>query len=79
MTTGFLLGGLELLLLLFLAPVALAAFVFWIWMLIHCIRNDSLRDVEKLIWALVILFLHFLGGLLYFFFGRKPRGAELAR
>jgi hypothetical protein len=43
-------------------------------MLIHAITNKGLDSVEKLIWVLVILFLHFLGGLIYFFIGR-PKGA----
>jgi len=47
-------------------------FVFWIMMLIHAITNKGLSDAEKIIWVLVVLFLHFIGALLYFFLGR-PR------
>lgn len=47
--------------------------VFWIWMLIDCLQNPSLPGNEKLIWVIVILFLHFLGALIYFFVG-KGRG-----
>ena len=59
---------------LFLWLLAALATIFWIWMLIHAITNKGLRDVEKIIWVLVIFFLHFLGALIYFFVGR-PRGA----
>jgi len=52
--------------------VLLVLSIFWIWMLIDCLTS-SLPPTEKLIWALVILFLHMLGALLYFFIGR-PRG-----
>jgi len=61
---------LGLLAILFVGLVVLAAFVFWIWMLIHAIRNKGLTDMERLMWVVVVLFLHFLGALLYFFIGR---------
>jgi hypothetical protein len=56
------------------ALITIALFVFWIWMLIHAITNKGLEDVEKIVWVLVIIFLHALGGLIYFFVGR-PKGA----
>jgi Phospholipase_D-nuclease N-terminal len=61
---------------LLLAPLVLLAFVFWIWMLIHALTNRGLSDGEKVAWVLVVLFLHFLGALIYFVVGR-PR--QLAR
>ena len=68
-------GIIGLLLLLVVAVVGLACFAFWLWMLIHAIKNKGLTDTEKLIWVLVILFLHVLGALIYFFVGRpKARG-----
>ena len=71
---GFIgLGILELFLVLFLAPLALLAFVFWIWMLVHAITNNGLTDIEKLIWVIVILFTHFIGAVIYFFVGRPKR------
>jgi hypothetical protein len=59
-----------LLAILVMAAIALALFAFWIWMLIHAITNKGLTDTEKIIWVLVVLFLHFLGALIYFFVGR---------
>lgn len=53
-----------------MAIVALV-FVFWIWMLVDCIKNPSLDSTHKIIWVLVILFLHGLGGLIYYFAGRS--------
>jgi hypothetical protein len=45
-------------------------------MLIHAITNKGLDSIEKLIWIIVILCLHFVGGLIYFFIGRpKAAGA----
>ena len=70
----FALGGLfKLLFMLIAAAVGLALFVFWIWMLVHAITNQGLNDTEKIMWVLVIIFLHFLGALIYLAIGR-PKG-----
>ncbi|HEV2209382.1 MAG TPA: PLDc N-terminal domain-containing protein [Verrucomicrobiae bacterium] len=53
--------------------LAVLACIFWIWMLVHAITNRGLTTGEKIIWVLVIIFLHFLGAFLYFLLGR-PRG-----
>lgn len=47
-------------------------FVFWLWMLIDCLMNQP-SSPEKIVWALVIIFLPCLGALLYFFL-KKNRG-----
>lgn len=52
--------------------LALVASIFWIWMLIDALTS-SLPTTEKLIWVLVIFFLHLLGAIIYFFVGRKNR------
>jgi len=78
MHLGFIgLGILEFFLVLLLAPLALLAFAFWIWMLVHAITNNGLTDIEKLIWVIVILFTHFIGAAIYFFVGRPKRSAAL--
>ena len=67
------LGGFELLLILgmlLLVPLSLAMMAFWIWMLIHAIRNKGLDETEKIVWVLVIALVHFIGALIYFFVGR---------
>ena len=43
-------------------------------MMIDAIKNKGLSDGEKVAWVLVILFLHFIGALVYLIFGRS-RGA----
>jgi hypothetical protein len=55
------------------AALSLAGFAFWLWMLIHAITNKGLPDGEKIVWVLVIIFLPFIGSLIYFFIGR-PKG-----
>jgi hypothetical protein len=69
-------GIIGLLMVLFLVTIGLLLFAFWIWMLIDAIQNKGLTDGEKVGWVLVIVLLHFLGGLLYFFIGR-PKGTRL--
>ena len=59
------------LLLLFLIPLGLAAFAFWIWMLIHAAQNKGLSEGEKVAWVLIIVLVHFLGAVIYFFVGRQ--------
>jgi hypothetical protein len=53
--------------------IALIASVFWIWALIDCLTS-SMPTNEKVLWALVIFFLHLLGAILYFAIARKGRG-----
>ena len=54
-------------------PLAAALFVFWIWMLVSAVQNKGLTEGEKIAWVLVIVLLHWLGGLLYFFVGHPKR------
>jgi hypothetical protein len=70
-------GVIEILLFLVMVPFVIAVFAFWIWMLVHAITNPGLRDVEKLIWVVVILFTHFIGALIYFFVGRPRRSQPI--
>ncbi len=71
-------GGLFLLtLLLFIIPLAIATFVFWICMLISAIQNKGLGEGEKVSWVVVIALLHLLGAILYFFIGRPKRNQPL--
>jgi uncharacterized membrane protein YczE len=48
-------------------------FAFWLWMLVDCLKNQALQGTEKIVWVLVIVFLHTLGALVYFFVGRSKR------
>jgi len=67
-------GGLvSLFFIVICGALSLAAFAFWLWMLIHAITNKGLTDGEKIVWVLVVIFLPFLGSVLYFLLGR-PKG-----
>ena len=39
-------------------------------MLVDCLQNNKLQGNSKLIWVVVVVFLHFLGALLYFLIER---------
>lgn len=69
---------LPLVLALLLIPLALAMFVFWIRRLIHAAQNKGLGDGEKVAWVLIIVFVRFLGALIYFFAGRPKANLPLS-
>ena len=52
--------------------LALIASLFWLWMLIDALMNEPTTN-EKILWFLVIFFLHLLGALIYFFVRRRGR------
>ncbi len=50
-----------------LALFAVLGGIFWLWMLIDCLKRDFKKDSDKILWALAIFFLSLLGAVLYFF------------
>lgn len=52
---------------LFLALIGIVTSIFWLWMLIDCLKRTFTKDSDKILWALVIFFLHFVGALIYYF------------
>ncbi len=48
-------------------PMIIFFFLFWLWMLIDCLKSE-LNTTDKLIWVLVIIFINFIGALIYLFF-----------
>lgn len=53
--------------------LAVASVVFWLWMLIDCIKNEPSSGNDKIIWVIVIVVLQFFGALLYYFIRRGQR------
>ena len=47
--------------------IGVLLFVFWLWMLVDCLKRDFKKDVEKVAWILVMIFLHILGAIIYYF------------
>ena len=57
--------------------VAVGGTILWIAALVSCLKNESAEGNTKIIWALVIILTHFIGGLLYFLVRRPQRIREL--
>ncbi len=71
---AMLFGGFELLFLLFFfLPLGLLFTAFWIWMLVDAAKNPGLDQNERIVWVIVVALLHWVGGAVYFFFGRPKR------
>ena len=51
----------------------LAAFGFWIWTIVHAIKNKQLDYTQRIIWVLAIVFFPLIGSILYLFL--KPKGS----
>lgn len=58
-------------------PVAIAAFAFWVWMLVDCGMNEPSEGNDKVIWILVILLVPVPIGALIYFFARRPERIAL--
>jgi hypothetical protein len=54
--------------------IVVAASIFWIWMLID-VLTSSMPVAEKVLWFLVISFLHLIGAIIYFVVRRSGRTA----
>ena len=68
---GGLIGGMLGLMLVFWL-LAIAASIFWIWMLVDALTTEPTTN-DKILWFLVIFFLHFVGALIYFIVRRSSR------
>lgn len=62
------LGGWEILLLLVLFLLGLG---LWLYALIDVLRSQFRNDSDKIIWVLVVIFLQFLGAIIYLTVGRN--------
>ena len=57
----------------YLTLLGVAALVFWIWMLVDCMRREPPESLEKLTWVLVILLGNILGAIIYYVIRKLPR------
>lgn len=55
---------------LFGGLIGVACFAPWLWMLTDCLTNGGIQGPDKAAWVPVIIFLPFLGSLIYLFVGR---------
>jgi hypothetical protein len=63
---GALIGGFVFLI-FFAIAIGILLLAFWLWMLIDCLKRDFKKDVEKIVWVIVIVFLHIIGAIIYYF------------
>jgi hypothetical protein len=60
-------GGIEIIILFYISLI-----ILWIVALVNCLKNNL--DVNlKIIWVLVIIFIPFLGSILYLTIGKNQR------
>ena len=76
---GFLMGGLELLLVAGVSVLGLASTAFWIWMLIDCATKEPDQGNTKAVWILIIVFTYWIGALIYLLARRPDRRRETGR
>ena len=62
---------------LILWVLAIAATVFWVWMLVDALTEERTTE-QKLLWFLVVFLLHFVGALVYFIVRKSGRRSSLA-
>ena len=59
--------------------ISLAGSVLWIWMLVEVLTRETDEGNNRLIWALVIVFTHWVGALIYLLVRRQERIRKLGR
>jgi hypothetical protein len=70
---------LQFMMMLTVFAFAVAVMVFWIITLVDCLKNEPSAGNDKLIWALVIVFLNWIGALIYFLVRKPQRVAQFGR
>lgn len=53
--------------------VGIAALVFWVWMLVDCLKYESSEGNDKLVWVVAIVVTKLFGAILYYFMRRRAR------
>lgn len=55
------------------AFIGLLSFVFWIWILIDCAKNETDIGNTRLIWVIIIFFNLYRGSFFLYYFIRRPK------
>lgn len=45
--------------------VSLIVLIFWIWMIVDCIKRRFVKDGEKVLWIIIIIIGGWIGALVY--------------
>ncbi len=54
--------------------IGILALIFWIFMLIDCVKRKFSNETDKVVWVLIIALLGIIGALVYYFVLRLPHG-----
>ena len=57
---------------LIIIAISVFIFVFWISMIIDCVKRKFKDDSSKILWILILIFLGILGAIIYYFVVKKP-------
>jgi hypothetical protein len=55
--------------------VILIPTILWVWALIDVLRSNFRDSTSKIVWLIAVIFVPFLGAILYLLFGRRQRVA----
>ena len=69
----------ELLVLLTILVFGGIGSLFWIWMLVDCLRSTRLENAVRIRWAVVIAVTHWLGAGIYYLWGKRGVSSGLSR
>lgn len=58
---------------------SVCALAFWVWMLVEVLTRETDEGNSRLIWALVIVFTHWVGALIYLLARRPERIRKLGK
>jgi hypothetical protein len=64
---------------IFAGLVGVAGTALWIWMLVEVLSRETDEGNNRLVWALVIVFTHWVGALIYLFVRRSERVRKLGK
>ena len=62
---------------LFFGVFVFGLLALWIWMLVDCLTNPRLKGTDQVVWVLVIIFLNWLGALIYLLVERPKKKQAL--
>ena len=49
----------------------------WVWALVDCVTRESSDGNDRIVWLLVLIFFNVIGTIVYVFYRRPQRRAEL--
>mgnify|MGYP001571434010 CR=1 FL=1 len=53
--------------------LGVALVFFWLWMFVDCLSRNFKKEMDKLVWIIVLLYLNILGAFLYYFLVKAKR------